>query len=71
MCLCRDVLSHTSGVNKLGPLYQRSQAIPIVTWLILLGYSIDVASASLGHDNMRMLMKVEDHTPQLSNKIKR
>ena len=68
MCLCGDVLSHTSASNKLG-LYQRSQATPIVTWLILLGYSVDVASASLGHDNMRMLMKVEDHTPQLSNKI--
>ena len=68
MCLCGDVLSHTSAANKLG-LYQRSQATPIVTWLILLGYSVDVASASLGYDNTRMLMKVEDHTPQLSNKI--
>lgn len=30
MRLGGDVLSHTSGVNKLG-LYQRSQATPIVT----------------------------------------
>ena len=53
--LCGHVLSHTSAVTKLGRL-------------ILLGYNIDVASTSLGRDNKCMLIKVEDHTPQLSNK---